>query len=1365
MTAEPSEGRKESSQEIVRGNPKREAVDSLRGYTYQIMAATLAWIELSTDSVLLLEVAEDFATLANDVLTAVQVKDTAQSGTITINSEGVKEAITAFVELATKNPNAKVSLRYLTTSEIGKEKNNSDRVNGQAFLKHWRIAASGGDVAPIKEKLLSHDFPDVVHQFIGEKVDEEIRNALLRRIHWIAGQPKYDELREEIEQRLVVLGRDKFNLNSGQSKKLISRLLHETLNRCINKDYKQRQLGLSDLYQVIDNETLVSVSAADARILQNVGLQNLAAALAGQNNSGKSVATEEDYFIRGNELPSSTSFVQRNDLKQKAATTLLEQGVLFLAGASGLGKSLLAREVARSVSQDFAVLDLRGVEEEALLTRLAKYSIHAFQYDHRTLILDDLNCFESSSVRARISSLLSRLSRSDRLTIFTCYRPPPISTLTSLGIEGDPILNLPYLSEKETEKLVELNGGDPIYWGKIAYHSGGQGHPQLTHAFVRGMATSHWPKTRFKAIVSSGFSSEDIDAERDAARRGLTTAFPEATRKLLYRLSLIIGRFDRQTAISLGEVAPKIDNAAERFDVLNGPWIESFGAKKFRVSPLAATAGTNMLTKQEVVAIHTAMAEHRLSVKSIRIPDLESAFGHALAASSESHLVQIANLIVIANQDVTKALSDQFMLLQVLRTDASVFNNSDTVNILLRLAQFKLLAAGTKPSDARECCSALLRELSLIKDPRSREITEIAVLAQIVCTMGAASIVPNWIHHLEAFRKKCETEPMLQGLSIFSEVSSDWPGTAFEMMFTIGTAKINSVSSLEEVFVGLDRIGKEARSVWLGTESKVARDFSILVNGPWASESQLEVLNTSDALLRYERMRQMSISWDQLPLAVSCAAAQMALYDEHMKNPKEAYRIYEEMEAVYGELPLLLRAKAKVLSREGRNIEACDIYRQNLERIGTASTIDRAFALRDAAICAAEIEDWVQALEWFSNAKLAAEKADTSDMEVMAVGLLGDAAVANTKIGNYNDAVKCMLECLLLLKNKIDAASSLNAGYCHRIARHATLWMVSVIEEENIQLGSQAAGMLPGACSNYTPHRDAISRPLGHIDVTIYQLAGIEAFLGIDVGLASALAANSSMGVIPQFEYMLAGQTMISAVRRLDTDYFAKNFESYLTISEYTRQHSSHFKSSLDLFDPKRVPKSVLAIKDFDSDEVISLAEDAIVAFGLIAVFQSKCNLLITLQEKLASEIGADFVGCRVLKICRGQEIAGSDLYSQVASLVDLLVRDEQLVPDQVWIVGLRVFEWTQRSVFQKIGIQLLSKWLRTRWIEILEEQTFRLSAPSVTVPVISSALLYSNDDEAFLAGLLLASEGATKHSLSPEYRIQLKKLVGGGTQ
>lgn len=80
---------------LPEGETKRQAVASLRGYAYQLHRTVGAWLQVRDNSYLFLEVAEDYASLSKDpskrdeILAATQVKDTRESGAVTLNSQDV----------------------------------------------------------------------------------------------------------------------------------------------------------------------------------------------------------------------------------------------------------------------------------------------------------------------------------------------------------------------------------------------------------------------------------------------------------------------------------------------------------------------------------------------------------------------------------------------------------------------------------------------------------------------------------------------------------------------------------------------------------------------------------------------------------------------------------------------------------------------------------------------------------------------------------------------------------------------------------------------------------------------------------------------------------------------------------------------------------------------------------------------------------------------------------------------------------------------------------------------------------------------------------------------------------------------------
>lgn len=118
------------------GDPSQSAVAALRGFSYQLHASALAWIGLGDGELLYLEVAEDYAIVTSDALRGVQVKDDAGSGSVTIRSAGVIAAIDSLVDLTRRNAGRRVSIRYLTTPSIGRERAVVDRIEDGPSLSY-----------------------------------------------------------------------------------------------------------------------------------------------------------------------------------------------------------------------------------------------------------------------------------------------------------------------------------------------------------------------------------------------------------------------------------------------------------------------------------------------------------------------------------------------------------------------------------------------------------------------------------------------------------------------------------------------------------------------------------------------------------------------------------------------------------------------------------------------------------------------------------------------------------------------------------------------------------------------------------------------------------------------------------------------------------------------------------------------------------------------------------------------------------------------------------------------------------------------------------------------------------------------------
>ena len=186
----------------------RQAIPALRGYMYQVYRSLEAWLSLNNTHSLLLEVAEDFAVLANQALKATQVKDTASSGSVTLRTEAIKAAINFFWQFQAANPSKEVRLVFLTTSSIGREQG-VKFPEGEPGLGYWRVASRhGADVRILSSFLASLKISEDLEQFLRTATDSEIQDRLLRRIQWECGAAALDQVDKQVRDRLVYIGED-----------------------------------------------------------------------------------------------------------------------------------------------------------------------------------------------------------------------------------------------------------------------------------------------------------------------------------------------------------------------------------------------------------------------------------------------------------------------------------------------------------------------------------------------------------------------------------------------------------------------------------------------------------------------------------------------------------------------------------------------------------------------------------------------------------------------------------------------------------------------------------------------------------------------------------------------------------------------------------------------------------------------------------------------------------------------------------------------------------------------------------------------------------------------------------------------------
>ena len=1343
----------------------RQAIHALRGYAYQALATALAWIDLDDRAKVFIEVAEDYAVVADNALRAVQVKDTKGSGSITLNTGSVREAVATFVDLAGRNPDVQVYLRYLTTSAIGQERLTEDRPAGVAGLEYWRRAAVSPrlDLLPLRQLLESERFPTSVRAFCQVRDNAELRRDLIARIRWDCGNPDISTLRQELEARLIVVCRDKFGVPAQEARALADTLLYSVLKTAVAPATEHRVLNRADLYDLIDATTRLSVPRRSFELKERID-SALGATLRGlaEASSAGSVA-KVGWLIAGSTLPPAHGLLRRTAAETAVTQSLEDCGATVAVGASGLGKSLLCQSVATARSGAFSLVEFRGTTAAEARSRLDMVFGYLGELPPGVVILDDIHHLEDGAIIVSLGRILSAASRRGQELMLTCYIPPAATTLARLNLPQHCVVPCEYFSQAEVDALVRQHGGAGKQWGRVAYWSAGMGHPQLTHAFIVGVAARGWPRREVEDVVGRGFLSPDVAATRDGARRTLMAGVPPGARTLLYRLSLAVGRFDRAIALSVGAVEPAVARTGEHLDLLIGPWIEHADVDSFRVSPLAGGWGGAMLDRDEQRNTHESIATRLLARRSLTIQDANAIFLHGMAGKSRDSMGRLAWAILTANAAVREALAEHLVLLRLRSSSEPFYAEDGMVSVALRMAQFKLATADGDQTWIAEVAAALLRESrELPDDGRSGHLRTLAQMT-VLSTINIGSYFEDWVDVLADFAERVRTAGVLEAM--FRDVEGAPALSSVELLgglFSIGSAQLESLDQLERIVERLDGVDADTRELLLRPMHEASADYAVLINGPWARyENNPQELDAGDAVKRYRRIAEVTQGWGVPELTMQCFVAWSLVLDECEGDAPGAEAVLHQAIATFGRHWILCRRLAKVYLRQGAFAEALRVFREIAPTVGGGNAVERAFALRDAAISAASCGEWARAEGWFGDAQMAAEEEDLEDMRAMAVGLGADAGIAALEGGRHGVALERLVVAVEEL-GKVEASGGLRGAHCHLAVRHAVVavrWRLG----QRVRSDTEAPSPVePGMCSR-SPAREVLERPVAHIDLSWYLLAEADIASGLALGVAGNLPERLEDGPIPIMEVRLRLMRIERAVDEGNAGEFARWLGPYYEAAGYAVRGSEEDWESPPptwLVAPERdvIPPWDGTGMDQAGERA---AEHAIVGFGLRAAMAREMGWLGELASAIEGVFGDVYPGKTLVEGWESAHEGLPEMERQAILTIRGLMGRKYTEPIEFVKAGLYFFDWINASPLKHVLWPRLAAWQVEGWRKIVASDRFRLVRPRYAVPAIEAALAGGDGGRGFIARVLLTGCDAVGLALSTEYRARLRGMGG----
>ncbi len=1299
-----------TSTEDFKSDSKRDATDSIRGYVYQIYQSALAWMQLKENEILILEGAEDFDVHSELSVTTTQIKDV--SNNLTLRSKSIIDSINNYWTCCEDNAGYNIVFRFLTTAEAGQEQGFPFGPD-QKGLEYWtKVQSDQSDIGPLREYLLQLNLNPNLLSFIETSTEEEIREKLIGCIKWDMGNKPREALQYILEDKLKVHGL-KLHINSHYSCQALPHILKKIADLLSTKGLKVLRLG--DFLTCFDEATTITIPRGRREVITS-------------DNNFKQLAVMSDLVEMSRLENVSKSFdspipivdggISRSVNVSKLSSLLLEQRVIFLYGSSGLGKTNLATLISDEIGGNWQWASFRGMQFEQIKD-LLKFTSYALNEAKLTpfLVLDDIDLSQIYQYEREFISAIFSVIDSNGMVIVTGPVRPPLQLLLKLWKNETCEVSVPYFDESEVTDMVLAHGltesKDASTWARMIWLTT-SGHPQLVHARVRNFSTKGWPPFN----LSDFTEPEDIERVRTEARVRLINEFPdENARTLAYRLSLLNGAFTRETAIAVAGTTPPINLPGEAFDAIIGPWIEREGEDRYRISPLLTGAARDVLSKAEISAVHTAIAISILLRRKMDQFEVSTAFFHAYMAKDIAVLAKLAYNISTISRENTYPLYNSMIWFTLLGLEEGqrILPDNPEIDLMLRLAQYKLIASSTEPDKAIAVIERVEETLNGIESSELKLHSETSAYALILNTLDVqipSSMVIRMLSRLidineDSSALKDISESMRKDQAILPLLGENTPAQVF---FSYLGARLSGLNDLYELITSLESIPEKKRDHLLSVFDTYTDFAPLLVNRAWWKELNNGELDVPRALEVFEYTLSKAREWKISELIKACFVAKSVIQDEYGHSTELALEVLDLADREFPNEACLVNQRAKVLFNAERDIEALPIANKALS-LPNLSDIEYVFCCRVAGKAAAKSGDWVESERLF---RQGAEKAIQSSTQMsMGVGLKADAAFALWKQKQYESSLLLFADTLELLAT-IPISENIRIRHLHATVRHSIYWIHC---DARGDIPTNYVEPIPGMCSNQEPHEGIKDHRLIDLSAVWEILVSTENILGLNLGIVDRLQGATDGKkplLMAGYQRALDFETVFKkkkldhlvpkVIEMIEGLYLSKKIEEEQVdgwevgdIPKLPDDYWDNFED-WDWFKHYMLVASVICAAEKDSD---ILPTD---------IWRTDLSSAGILNEELE----------HFLNVLEGAKPDGS-LYQQAAAKIFLLI-NETLSPVDLWTSSFRLLNALMNE--KKFVEAALEKLLTTLWLFSAKKQRFTFSTPALICPMIEKCCL-----------------------------------------
>jgi hypothetical protein len=659
----------------------RDAWFVIRGYVYQVHTTILEWLTLAPGYELWLECGEDIDRVQEDLSRSEsgdarileQIKHRQKAATL--RSPDVIEAVVSFFRHARANPNLKLRFRFLTTSRIGREQK-TGVPGGEAALEVWENLRSGmlspqqeeSVVVALRSLLLEGTTAHTDFQDFLKAADATQLTEFMRSVEWASSQPSMDELRKRIDSALVASGRA---ATEEDSRRLLERLFLHVFKVLSSKGKKV--LTTASLEQQISRSTLDSseekLLAVLGQILHFVvskieGIEGIVREqgewMGNLSEQVLAITSQPEWnlyqgpaHVQG--IPNAVApLIRRSSQSASLRDGFASNTWMALYGDLQSGKTQLALQVATDFAQTNVWIRLDDLDAReqcrridsslALATRQAPVATHQEWYARicqklgagTLIVLDGLALTAADrALMDRVLLLKEACQRIGLKVLSTSSRRLPSSLVDQMG-KGIGQRSIAEFNEEEKIEMFRLFGAPEKMLKKTFVDFAGgitRNHPALLISLAQFLKSRNWrmDDSAWDALFRSTYN-QDLKIETEQILKH--TVEDEASRSLLYRLTVAMAAFTEDDVVKVAEVEPTIPLPLERFHEAIGSWIQKDGDKEYRVAPLLGALGHKNLAPNTVEKTHRHFGQKFFRKKPVTLLDAVQTIGHFHSAKA-----------------------------------------------------------------------------------------------------------------------------------------------------------------------------------------------------------------------------------------------------------------------------------------------------------------------------------------------------------------------------------------------------------------------------------------------------------------------------------------------------------------------------------------------------------------------------------------------------------------------------------------------------------------------------------------------------------------------------------------------------------